>query len=111
MGYKISESFVRKISTPVVCRINDKEKEYKNGASFSETALDKPYEVDSIEAVDGKVVIVLKEKYSAAESDVLINWIGEEAVISTRFQSPRCDNEDEWVKSYKRDFGEEPSFF
>lgn len=106
MGFKIKDYGIRKIAVPVVCEYGGRRKTFANGAILAETALDRPYEVDKITAENGTIVIALAETEAPMEERA-ITWIGEEAVL----QTPRYDKNEEWVKTYEKQFGNDPSFF
>ena len=80
MTYRL-ESFIEKITAPVICVFGDKEAEYVDGKELSEQAFDKYWLVESISVRDDKVVLVMKENIARNN----IEWIGEEAVDKSFF--------------------------
>lgn len=106
MGFKIRDHGIRKIAVPVVCEYGGRRRTFSNGTILAETALDRPYEVDEITVEEGTITIALTE-INVPMEEQSITWIGEEAV----FQMPRYDKKEEWVKTYEKQFGNDPSFF
>jgi hypothetical protein len=80
MVYK-SESFVERITSPVVVAFVDKEVEYADGRTLSEQKFDKYWLVDSISVWDSKIILVMKENRNINN----VEWIGEEAVDKSFF--------------------------
>ena len=61
MTYRV-EQWVRKIKSPIIARINDKELSFDNGDSFANSFItDKPVIIYSISVTDGKIVVELIE--------------------------------------------------
>lgn len=106
MEYKV-EAFISKIKSPVVCVTEDGEMEYANGSELYAHSFHKHYIVDSLDVREGKVVLSMKENKPSPP----MNWIGEEAVDTNSSGFPKMEPDESWVKDYKRNFGEEPSFF
>lgn len=73
MTYKI-ESFVRKITVPVVLEFDGTIKEFADGTEVYEYVFSKYMCVDEIKAEEGKVVLILKEK----TDQLKCNWCGDE---------------------------------
>lgn len=80
MTYRL-ESFIEKITAPVICVLGDTKMEYANGRELSGQAFDKYWLVDSISVRDKKIVLVMKENTATNN----IEWIGEEAVDKSFF--------------------------
>ena len=61
MTYKV-EQWVRKIKSPIIAKINDKELPFNNGNSFADLfTADKPVIINYISVSDGKIVVELIE--------------------------------------------------
>ena len=61
MTYRV-EQWVRKITSPIIARINDKELSFDNGDLFANSfTADKPVVIHSISASDGKITVELIE--------------------------------------------------
>ena len=73
MTYKI-ESFVRKITVPVVLEFDGTIQEFADGTEVYEYVFSKYMCVDEIKAEEGKVVLILKEK----TDQLKCNWCGDE---------------------------------
>ena len=59
MTYRV-EQWVRKIKSPVIAKINDKELPFNNGNSFADLfTADKPVIINSISVSDGRIVFEL----------------------------------------------------
>ena len=59
MTYRVDQ-WVRKITSPLIARINDKELSFDNGDSFANSfTADKPVIIHSISASDGKIIVEL----------------------------------------------------
>ena len=59
MTYRV-EQWVRKITSPIIARINDKELSFENGDSFANSfTADKPVIIHSISVLGGKIVVEL----------------------------------------------------
>ena len=52
---------VRKIQSPILLCIDDKEIEFANGQALSQKSFDKRYVIQSISAMKNQIVIVLEE--------------------------------------------------
>lgn len=79
MGYRIKEAMVKKIKTPILCKIEDDLREFSDGSEFATTVFEKPYEVAEITVVENKIFISLKERQDAIVITP-VKWIGEEAI-------------------------------
>ena len=88
MDYKINESFIRKIQTPILCKIGDNLEEFANGTELAEIALEKLYEVVDIRTLDNKIMLSLREQ---KRDFITLNWVGEEAI----WQMSQYDSESE----------------
>lgn len=73
MTYRL-ESFIKKITAPVVIEYNGEVQEFPNGTAAYESSYDKPLIVDEVKTVGDKICIVLKD--SDRVNDV--TWCGEE---------------------------------
>lgn len=60
MKFKI-DSEVRKITSPIVLNIGDKEQNYENGSALSDYEFDKRYVIESISAKGDLVYITVAE--------------------------------------------------
>ncbi len=80
MTYRL-ESFIEKIKSPVVCVFDDKEIEYADGKALMNETFDKYWLVDSINVIDGKLLLSMKEN----KNTNTIDWIGEEGVVRSFF--------------------------
>lgn len=89
MGFKICDRFIEKISAPVVCKVGEKTVEFTNGAACAKAEFEKPYVPADISIEDNKIVLTLEENSKV----------------------PTYDDNEEWVKQHKKDFGTAPSFF
>ena len=59
MTYRV-EQWVRKIKSPIIAKINDKELPFNNGNSFADLfTAEKPVIIHSISASDGKIIVEL----------------------------------------------------
>ena len=75
MTYKLSPH-LRLIKAPVLLVVDGVEKRYGSGVELTRLEFEKYYVVNSISAIDGSIVVTLKEN----DRQFNINWIGEEAV-------------------------------
>ncbi|WP_455683540.1 hypothetical protein [Thomasclavelia sp.] len=75
---------LEKIESEVICIVNDKQYQYSNGHDAYQQ-LSNNNSIKSIKAFNNQIIIQLEQKDIATES--------------------------EWEKDYKKQFGEEPSFF
>lgn len=91
----ITEQFVRKTESPILCRFDGKEMSFDSGAGLANYQFDKKYEVDTVSLEEGKIVIALKESVSLA-----ISSVGEELVQT-----------EDWIKEHKERYGVEPNLF
>ena len=73
LTYKL-ESFIKKITSPVVIEYNGEVQEFPNGSAAYEQDYSEYLLVDEIKSVDGKVRLVLKENEKKND----ITWCGEE---------------------------------
>ena len=73
MTYKL-ESFIKKITSPVVIEYNGKLQEFPNGAAAYENDYVKYLLVDEVKITGNKICLVLKENEKAND----ITWCGEE---------------------------------
>jgi hypothetical protein len=80
MTYRL-ENFIEKITTPVICVFDGKEVEYADGKDLTSHAFDKYWLVDSINVIDGKLFLSMKEN----KNTNTIDWIGEEGVVRSFF--------------------------
>lgn len=92
MGFKIYDRSIEKISAPVVCKVREKAVEFANGAACAKTEFEKPYVLTDISIEGNKIVLTLEENSCASKV-------------------PTYDDNAEWVKQQKKDFGTAPSFF
>ncbi len=74
MTYYLNQE-LKKVISPVVVKMDGGEMTFRNGAELCAHSFSKPYTVNSIQAVEGAVEIVLTERKSTDT-----NWIGEEPV-------------------------------
>lgn len=75
MTYKLSPH-LRLIKAPVILVVDGVEKRYGSGEELTRLEFEKYYVVNSISAIDGSIVVTLKEN----DRQFNINWIEEEAV-------------------------------
>ena len=75
MTYKLNPQ-LRLIKAPVILVVEGEEKRFSSGEELTRLDFQKYYLVDSISAIDGSVVVTLKEN----DRQFNINWIGEEEV-------------------------------
>lgn len=75
MTYKLNPR-LRLIKAPVILVVEGQERQYSSGEELTRLEFQKYYFVDSISAIDGSVVVTLKEN----DWQFNINWIGEEEV-------------------------------
>lgn len=94
MEYQL-EQFVRKIESPVVCRIDDKELYFKSGEELAHHKFDRKYDIYTIQIHDNKVLLLLRE-----QSSPQINSVGEELVATLN-----------WIEDHKNTYGKEPNLF
>ena len=80
MTYKL-ESYIEKIESPVVCDFDGTVVEYADGRDLANHVFDRYWLVDSINVIDGKVLLRMKENKNTNSVD----WIGEEGVVRSFF--------------------------
>ena len=78
MTYKLNPQ-LRLIKAPVILVVEGEEKRFSSGEELTRLNFQKYYLVDSISAIDGSVVVTLKEN----DRQFNINWVGEEEVSFT----------------------------
>lgn len=91
----VTEQFVTKIKTPIVCKFDGQELNFNTGELLATHQFDKKYKVDSVSIEDGKAVITLTELPVP-----MINFVGDELVSG-----------DNWIEEHKRRYGKEPNLF
>lgn len=78
MTYKLNPQ-LKLIKAPVILVVEGVERQYSSGEELTRLEFQKYYLVDSISAIDGSVVVTLKEN----DRTFNINWVGEEEVSFT----------------------------
>ena len=73
MTYKLGKN-VEKIIAPVIVVSGNDKQEYTNGFALSEAQFSRPYVIQSINAIDNKVILSLIENEQINDT----NWVGEE---------------------------------
>ncbi|SFB66266.1 hypothetical protein [Ruminococcus albus] len=73
MTYRV-EQFVRKISSPVIVKYGDTEREFKSGEELANYDFDRNVVVTDVSADGNKIIITLVENARVNET----NWVGEE---------------------------------
>lgn len=75
MTYKLNPQ-LKLIKAPVILVVEGQESCYESGEELTTLTFEKNYIIDSVNAIDNKVVVTLKEN----DRQFNINWIGEEEV-------------------------------
>ena len=68
MTYRL-ESFIKRITSPVICIFGEQEVSYADGKALYEQPFDKFWTVDTISVRDGKVILQMTENDQINTSD------------------------------------------
>lgn len=77
MTYRLFDSMIEKIESPVICVMDGKETRYASTKELLAQDFAKKYEIASIKARNGDIVITLRES-SVIPNDLSADWAKEQ---------------------------------
>lgn len=76
MTYKLFDPMIEKIEGPVICVVDGMETMYTNARELLEKDFAKKYEIESVAARNGNIVITLREN-NIVPNDLTADWAKE----------------------------------